>query len=208
VSNAPLDRPLVLVGHSFGGYIIRLYHHAYPGEVAGMVFADAAHEDAGTIAGIPHRERPDVPRWVIRGLSAVMGRLGMMRVMAADAGAPPAHWSADEWDVLSRLRRQRNMVMADAKVGPEDATADMVRAAGGLDDMPMVVLTQGRAIRDPQSVEAAVRRGWIDLQRQHAQRSRRGRHVIVTDSGHGIPQDAPGAIVEAVGQVVSMIRKP
>jgi hypothetical protein len=32
VQNAGLKPPFVLVGHSFGGYVIRLYHHAYPGE--------------------------------------------------------------------------------------------------------------------------------------------------------------------------------
>src|SRR5512145_2095834 len=54
VTHAGLAQPLVLVGHSFGGYVIRLYHQAYRGEVAGMVLVDAAHEDAGTIAGMPH----------------------------------------------------------------------------------------------------------------------------------------------------------
>ena len=82
VENAGLKRPLVLVGASFGGHIIRLYHHTYPGEVSGMVFADAALEDAGTIQGMPHRERPPIPRSVIRGLSIVLGRLGMMRFLS------------------------------------------------------------------------------------------------------------------------------
>lgn len=207
-TNAGLERPLVLVGHSFGGYIMRLYHHEYHGEVAGMVLVDAAHEDAGTIAGMPHRERPKVPRWLIRGLSHVMGNLGMMRLMASGAGAPPPHWSAQEWDILARLRRQRNMAMADAKVGPEVATADLMRSTGGLEDLPIVVLTQGRAIADPNSVEAGVRRGWIDLQRGLAARSRRGRHVIVPNAGHGIPVEAPDAVVAAVRDVVDAVRVP
>jgi pimeloyl-ACP methyl ester carboxylesterase len=207
VGNAGLERPLVLVGHSFGGYIIRLYHHTYPGEVAGMVLVDAAHEDAGTIAGMPHRERPKVPRWLIRSLSHGMGHLGMMRAMASDPGPPPPQWTTEEWDIFARLRRQRNMAMADAKVGPESATADLVRATGGLEDMPMVVLTQGRAIRDPNSVEAGVRRGWIDLQRQLAERSR-GRHVIVPNAGHGIPVEAPDAVIAAVREVVDVVCGP
>ena len=86
MQNAGVKPPLVLVGHSFGGYIIRMYHQAYPGEVSGMVFVDAAHEDAGTIQGMPHRERPPIPRSVILGLSTVLGRLGMMRFLASDPG--------------------------------------------------------------------------------------------------------------------------
>jgi pimeloyl-ACP methyl ester carboxylesterase len=192
VRNAGLEPPLVLVGHSFGGYVIRLYHQAFPGEVSGMVFVDTALEDAGRIRGMPHRERPSLPRWLIGGLSRIFGRLGMMRLLATDPGPPLPGWSAVEWDILSRLRRQRNLAVADAQVGPERATANLVRSAGGLEDMPLIVLTQGQGLG-----------GWNDLQRQFAQRSRRGRQVLVPDSGHGIPLEAPGAVVDAVREIVS-----
>jgi pimeloyl-ACP methyl ester carboxylesterase len=206
VQNARLEPPLVLVGHSFGGHIIRLYHHAYPGDVAGMVFADAALEDAATIRGMPHRERPSMPRAVIGGLSIVLGRLGMTRILASDPGPPPKNWTAEEWDVLGRLRRQRNVLLADAKVGPGRATDDLVRSAGGLEDMPLIVLTQG----DPARASAAapgVFEGWVELQRRFAARSRRGRQVLVPDSGHGIPEEAPDAIVDAVREIVAIVRR-
>lgn len=196
VQQGGLPKPLVLVGHSFGGYVIRLYHHAFPGEVSGMVFADTALEDAGRIRGMPHRERPAIPRPVIRGLSMLFGRLGMMRLLATVPGPPLAGWSAEEWDILARLRRQRNVALADAQVGPERATAELVRAAGGLEDMPLIVLTQGRGLG-----------GWSDLQRQLAARSRRGRQVLVPDSGHGMPMEAPGAIVSAVREIVASSRR-
>jgi hypothetical protein len=115
----------------------------------------------------------------------------MMRLLATDPGPALEGWSAAEWDILSRLRRQRNLALADAQVGPERATADLVRAAGGLEDMPLIVLTQGQGPG-----------GWSDLQRQLARRSRRGRQVLVPDSGHGIPVEAPGAIVDAVREIV------
>lgn len=207
VQNAGLAPPFVLVGHSFGGYVIRLYHQAYPGEVSGMVFVDASLEDAGTIPGMPHRDPPRIPRWMIRGLSRVLGHLGMIRFMASDPGPPPAHWSAEEWDILARLRRQRKVLLADAKVGPERATADLVRSAGGLEDMPLIVLTQGRPPRNPASVEGGVHRGWVELQRRFAERSRRGRQVLVPESGHGIPEEAPEAIVRAVQEMVALVRE-
>jgi pimeloyl-ACP methyl ester carboxylesterase len=196
VERAGLERPLVLVGHSFGGYVIRLYHHAYPGEASGLVFVDTALEDAGRIRGMPHRERPSIPRSMIRALSTVFGRLGMMRLLAPDPGPPLKDWTAEEWDILARLRRQRNLALADAQVGPERATADLVRAAGGLEDMPLIVLTQGQGLG-----------GWSDLQRQLAERSRRGRQVLVPESGHGMPMDAPGAIVSAVREIVGSSRR-
>ena len=205
VQNTPIARPLVLVGHSFGGHVIRLYHHAYPGEVAGMVFVDAALEDAGTIQGMPHRERPPIPRSVVRGLSIVLGRLGMIRFRSSEPGPPPKSWSAAEWDVLARLRRQRNVLLADAKVGPGRATDDLVRMAGGLEDMPLIVLTQGNP-SSGSSAAAGVLSGWQDLQRLLAERSRRGRQVMVPDSGHAIPEEAPGAVISAVHEIVAVVR--
>jgi pimeloyl-ACP methyl ester carboxylesterase len=206
IENAGLKPPLVVVGASFGGHIIRLYHHMYPAEVSGMVFADAAHEDAGTIQGMPHRKPPPLPRAVIRGLSIVLGRLGMMRFRNSDPGPPPRHWSAEEWDILARLSRQRKVLLADAKVGPGRATDDLVRSTGGLEEMPLIVLTQG----DPSSPSSAapdVLRGWVGLQRRFAQRSRRGRHVLVPNSGHGIPMEAPDAVINAVREMVTTVRE-
>src|ERR1700721_2650020 len=37
--------PFVLVGHSFGGPVIRSFAATYPKDTAGMVLVDAAHED-------------------------------------------------------------------------------------------------------------------------------------------------------------------
>ncbi|MFN2504254.1 MAG: alpha/beta fold hydrolase [Acidimicrobiales bacterium] len=45
---AEIDRPLVLVGHSYGGLYARQYAAMYPAEVAGMVLVDSAHPDQWT----------------------------------------------------------------------------------------------------------------------------------------------------------------
>jgi pimeloyl-ACP methyl ester carboxylesterase len=38
-------RPLILVGHSFGGYNVRMFNKLYPSDVAGMILVDAEHPD-------------------------------------------------------------------------------------------------------------------------------------------------------------------
>src|ERR1051326_1105294 len=42
---AGVSAPYMLVGHSWGGLIARMYAYLYPTEVAGMVLVDSAHED-------------------------------------------------------------------------------------------------------------------------------------------------------------------
>ncbi len=43
--NAEITEPLVLVGASLGGVLIRQYEERYPAEVAGFVFVDSSHEE-------------------------------------------------------------------------------------------------------------------------------------------------------------------
>ena len=40
-----LPPPYVLVGHSYGGMLVRVFAHRYPDEVSGLVFLDAATEN-------------------------------------------------------------------------------------------------------------------------------------------------------------------
>ncbi len=42
---ANVPGPYVMVGHSFGGLVVRLYASTYPDDVVGLVLVDAAHED-------------------------------------------------------------------------------------------------------------------------------------------------------------------
>jgi pimeloyl-ACP methyl ester carboxylesterase len=45
LKNAGVKPPYVLVGHSAGGLILRVYAGQYPAEVAGAVLVDSTHED-------------------------------------------------------------------------------------------------------------------------------------------------------------------
>lgn len=45
LSKAKVPGPYVLVGHSLGGMLVRIYASYYPSEVVGMVLVDSAHED-------------------------------------------------------------------------------------------------------------------------------------------------------------------
>lgn len=45
LTEAGIQPPYILVGHSFGGINVRLFAHLYPEEVAGVVLVDTSHED-------------------------------------------------------------------------------------------------------------------------------------------------------------------
>jgi pimeloyl-ACP methyl ester carboxylesterase len=104
--------PYVLVGHSMGGLMVRLFALTHPEHAAGVVLVDAVTPDITRNAkGLKAvRAYGRAMRWVSRG-----ARLGMMRPVAAVTGnligltgqaavekrriygsAPHAHWSAEE----------------------------------------------------------------------------------------------------------------
>jgi pimeloyl-ACP methyl ester carboxylesterase len=63
------EGPFLLVGHSMGSAIARMYHHRYPGEVTGMVWVDPAHENMSAF----------IPLWSLFSLGLIAGfRLGML----------------------------------------------------------------------------------------------------------------------------------
>jgi pimeloyl-ACP methyl ester carboxylesterase len=53
--------PFVLVGHSYGGLLMRLYAATHPSDVAGIVLVDSTHES--TVLSIQRRGEPQA-RWV------------------------------------------------------------------------------------------------------------------------------------------------
>jgi pimeloyl-ACP methyl ester carboxylesterase len=74
--------PYVLVGHSFGGYNVRVYTSRYPTEVAGLVLVDASHEDAGSAQPPSMKKSDDELRATLiwqRALAPVLIRIGVAR---------------------------------------------------------------------------------------------------------------------------------
>ena len=66
---AGVSGPYVLIGHSFGGLIVRLYASQYPDDVAGLVLVDAMPPDflASGLALLPPAERQETFA-IMRGL--------------------------------------------------------------------------------------------------------------------------------------------
>ena len=54
-----VPKPYLLVGHSYGGRIVRLFASAYPSDVAGLVLEEASHEDLpdAQLAALSGRDR-------------------------------------------------------------------------------------------------------------------------------------------------------
>jgi len=211
---AHVPGPYVLVGHSFGGFNVRIFASRYPNETAGLVLADSADEFENPDYVPDELKSPArklIPRewWPAAAMAAkFVVHLGILRLM--DNGTPPAVRPLTAHDVgsLHALGLQAKTFDMTASEGlDEDQSAAQVRAIRDLGSIPLIVLTAGRMMPGQSTMLASYMQNRIyGSQAGLAKLSSRGEQRILPLSGHGIPFDDPVAIVDAVQSVLSAAR--
>ena len=197
---AGIAGPLVLVGHSMGGYDVRLFASLYRNEVAAMVLVDASHPeqqkrfppalndlDAGWI-----REEEFLEFAMPLGIPRLMGFCGHDAVIRA---AECNFHSAREG-------------VAELKTFPESAA--QTATTGSLGDMPLAVLSHDPNTPQPDLPEDLVKPTndvWQQMQTELERLSTRGVQVIAKNSGHYIQLDRPDVVITAVRDLVDQARQ-
>ncbi|HJP59757.1 MAG TPA: alpha/beta hydrolase [Gemmatimonadaceae bacterium] len=209
-----ITMPFIYVGHSLGGLNARIYNAMYPTEIAGVIFVDAAHEDEPRRAPAFMLGR-SAPRalWHPIWIAAHTARLvGLIRLTTPSPSLPADPTQRTREQVLNALRSQPKTIasLSDAS-GPESYRE--AESAGGFGDRPVVVLTRGRVPQSPPTSEMdkeglAYEQVWMhEIQPKLARLSTHGRQVIVPNSGHDIPREAPEAVIAAVRDVLRAARQ-
>jgi pimeloyl-ACP methyl ester carboxylesterase len=200
--------PYVLVGHSMGGYDVRVYTGQYPNDVVGMVLVDASHEDQDLRAPESIRKwlRDDRKHAGWKKLKYFFQlHLGWAR-LTADRDAP-AFWP-------KTLREEEKFLMLPAKhqfaTIDEDQvfatlSAAQVRSAGNLGDRPLIVLTATTQDDVPAEIPRKDAQAeedlWVQqLQPELARLSTRGKQIVV-DGGHEMPTEHPKVVISAIHEV-------
>ncbi|WP_369699121.1 alpha/beta fold hydrolase [Paenibacillus silviterrae] len=62
LTRVKLDPPYILVGHSYGGMIMRLFASEYPEEVVGIVLVDSTHEKRYVGSSLNQRRNEELLR--------------------------------------------------------------------------------------------------------------------------------------------------
>jgi pimeloyl-ACP methyl ester carboxylesterase len=183
VGAAGIATPFVIVGHSYGGLVVRLYAMSHPNDVAGMVLVDALSEF------LRAAETPEEWRWQKMILD---GDMTESLKVYPDLERADADASFDQLLAASPLQPMPLVVLsADRPWGPlvPGFIADGLLAP---DTPPGVGYVTDRAQKVAQADLAALVPG--------------ARHVTKTDSGHNIHKDNPRLVTEAIREVVDAVR--
>lgn len=188
--DALLDRsglrsPVILVGASVGGFIVRILASERSERVAGLVLVDASHEDQ------PH-EIPRVARFV-----PLLSSLGMLRLLDVSFGlrtaslAPSVRAFAD----ATRFRSAGHRAAADEIMHIHESASE-VRASRRTLTVPLIVVS-GALGADAE---------WQKLQRDQVRLSEGGCQIVADQSGHVVGVDQPKVVADAIRSVVEAVR--
>ena len=218
---AKIEGPCVLVGHSYGAFVLHVYASRHPENVSGLVLVDPIYPEEWL--KLPRRGR-----WRLKGgvffsrVGALLARTGVVRACLAllargSTGVPrrvARIFGSEAAKVLNRLVGEVQKLpvetwpavqahwsepkcftsMAEHLAGLRKSAAE-VAACGDLPrHLPLVILsaaTQSEAYRLEHARMAA--------------RSAHGRQVVATGSGHWILLDEPELVVDAIRHVVALV---
>lgn len=220
-THSEISRPIVLVGHSFGGLVALEYACRYREELAGLVLVDPL------AASEWHPLTVEDARRLARGVTlarrgALLARLGVVRFalalltrgsrripkmfarISSGNGAPLTERILGEvgklppeaWPII-----QAHWCQPKSFLGMADHLENLPRNAAqcsadcDLGDLPLIVLS---------AVDSSPVR--LDEHERMAKLSRQGRWALAKKSGHWIQLDQPELVVSAIREVIGMAR--
>jgi pimeloyl-ACP methyl ester carboxylesterase len=202
LKNLGMQGPYVLVGHSLGGLVARVYAAEYPGETAGVVFVDHALEFRSSIVlrGTPGSgNAPHPPDAAPSGPVALpAGKLMGIEddpnfSKLSDRDRKLQTWAMAQPRNQAALLNNRTMMPKCS----EQADAFANEHSHPLGEKPVVDV-------DTDTMHDAP--GYLELQKQLLALSLNSKEMIAEKSGHFVIIDRPDVVVDGIRQVVESVR--
>ncbi len=216
--NAGIKGPYILVGQSFGGFLVRTFARYYPNEVAGIVLVEAVQENERIFMGGDSPKR-------IRDLATgkTEPALQTFFIPSSTSTIPPEKFDSTIEPPFDRLpgNIKKLQIWAQSQDGyrssaggemdwsPEDV-ANMYKHRGEasymLGNIPLIVLTRGSGGYDGRADSAKLESERLMLQGELAHLSSNNKHIIDKNSGHNIHLEDPAIVINAIRDVFIAVK--
>lgn len=212
--------PFILVGHSFGGLIVRAFADQFPDETAGLVLVDALHQREW-LQPTPQQRRMLRGGVLFSRIGVVLASLGVVRLCLdlltlGSRKAPRAvlkSFGKDAFALVTRIVGELTKLPPDvlpairahwSRPKPFATMARYLAAlpqscaefaeARRLPDVPLIVLSADCAGEQ------------LAAQKELACLCSKAEHRVLANCGHWVHLHQPGAVVEAVRRVLTQVR--
>jgi len=175
---------LIVVGHSFGGFVVRMLTKHRPEQVIGMVLVDASHENQ-----LERMETPGKTKILPSGNTFVIARTEVPDNLPTEIGR--------KVEAFLRMRKSYAATEREMRV-------DQIKQLNDSYSIPLAVIHRGLNPLAKEKDGQERHKIWGELQQNLARLSSDGQVVVATNSGHHVHIDEPTLVIEAI---ISMLKK-
>jgi pimeloyl-ACP methyl ester carboxylesterase len=202
--NASVEKPYVLVGHSMGGMLVRMYAHQYPDEVVGLVLVDSLHEER--ISRLPNLRQATLD---MRGQFRMFAFLSSFGIMALAPQSIPNPGLPDDAylqaQAITATSGSLEMLLTEMNLMAESSAEALALHMTSFGNLPLIVLSSGQEEGIPSLSDAENQQIWEELQTEQSELtalSSASAQIIAEQSGHYIQLDQPDLVIGAIREVV------
>jgi pimeloyl-ACP methyl ester carboxylesterase len=203
--NAGIEGPTLMVGHSFGAVVGRIYTDLYPEEVAGLVWIDPGLPGLRSDRMPPEAHAQAAADMELMNVAPLMARLGIFRLIGIKPSLPEPQNSYAQafyasnalWDSL--WADTQTLSLSDAQV----------EATGSVGDRPLLIISATNGWVNPNGPADESRRIFNTMQQELLTLSTNSKQVLVEGASHAslvMEQAHAAQTTDAIVQVVEAVR--
>lgn len=198
--------PFLLVGHSLGGYNVRIYQRRYATDVAGLVLLESAHEEQwDRLPGAWDGVAAQLPAMRAYAEAVRSGAVGLDDMPPwPDAMSANARADYESAVVNPVVHETTAAEFANARA----SAAEVPR--GGIGELPLVVASETRsfeAFRGTGLDVEASNRVWAELQAELAALTPTAVHLLSEAGNHNMASTDPEFAVAAIREGLGIVRR-